>query len=199
MSITSTDELRLDEPPIPLPPRADSDPQYVSIDGQDLKIGQYSVLSRGFVQRVAGTLMCRSVERNRPLPVSITAALGLVEEDANALSMKQALMAIPNLYERRAILCKMIHRINQLSGTLPPPVSLGDALRTVSVCTAEGVRALGSELASCYPTDVHAAERTIRAMPMDVRDQTVRRLDDLLHGRRFARVDLSKADGDLSY
>lgn len=78
------------------------------------RIGQYSVTDPAFVRKAAAALMNRCVLCDCEISPRIAEPLGLRNGDRNAIGMAEALLAIADLEQRRAIICLMVHDIVRL-------------------------------------------------------------------------------------
>jgi len=82
---------------------------------QEIRIGDYLVTDSAFVRRAASDLMQRCVLHGCEIPSDIVNALHLEEYNRNAIGMTDALLHnMPDLHERRSVICLMIHEIVSL-------------------------------------------------------------------------------------
>ncbi|ALM10134.1 MAG: hypothetical protein PeribacterA2_0769 [Candidatus Peribacter riflensis] len=81
---------------------------------QDIRIGPYLVTDRKLIRRAAMDLMQRCLLRGIEIPSEISTALCLHEQNQHAMGMEEALLAMPDLQDRRAIICQMVHAIIRL-------------------------------------------------------------------------------------
>lgn len=84
---------------------------------QDLppdQLGQYSVADECFLWSAARELEQRCERHHLTVPPNIASLLRLQNDAQNARSMVNALLAIDDPEERRAVVCQMVHAIVRL-------------------------------------------------------------------------------------
>ncbi|OIO54612.1 hypothetical protein AUJ46_02845 [Candidatus Peregrinibacteria bacterium CG1_02_54_53] len=78
------------------------------------RIGQYSVADECFLWSAARELEQRCQRHHLAISPNIALLLRLQKDAQNARSMAEALLAINDLEERRAVVCQMVHEIVRL-------------------------------------------------------------------------------------
>ncbi|MDO8468898.1 MAG: hypothetical protein Q7S29_04035 [Candidatus Peribacter sp.] len=78
------------------------------------QLGRYSVGDPAFIRQATATLVQRCVLRGCALPQHVVSSLQLVNGDCNAIGMANALLAMTDLEQRRAVVCDIVHEIVRL-------------------------------------------------------------------------------------